>query len=140
MPLVMEDYIHRIGRTGRAGESGTAYTIVSPDDKVHARQLVRILEEGSHNVPPELAKIAETAPVTKPSMPLAIISSFLFLFSQAALPPSPQLLILVSVCALCAFSYFSNYYRKEHNGVIVRRLCQGSGCRANVEKANQDYF
>lgn len=66
MPLVMEDYIHRIGRTGRAGESGSAYTIVSPDDKVHIRQLVRILEEGKHNVPAELAKLAESAPITKP--------------------------------------------------------------------------
>jgi len=66
MPLVMEDYIHRIGRTGRAGEAGSAYTIFCPDDKQHARQLVRILEYSSQTVPPELAKIADVAPVTKP--------------------------------------------------------------------------
>jgi superfamily II DNA/RNA helicase len=66
MPLVMEDYIHRIGRTGRAGETGSAYTFFCPDDKQHARQLVRILEESSQKVPVELSKIAETAPVTKP--------------------------------------------------------------------------
>ena len=32
LPFVAEDYIHRIGRTGRAGASGTAISFVSPDD------------------------------------------------------------------------------------------------------------
>jgi len=33
MPMVAEDYIHRIGRTGRAGASGTAISLVGPDDR-----------------------------------------------------------------------------------------------------------
>jgi ATP-dependent RNA helicase RhlE len=32
MPFVAEDYVHRIGRTGRAGASGTAISFVAPDD------------------------------------------------------------------------------------------------------------
>jgi superfamily II DNA/RNA helicase len=32
VPINAEDYVHRIGRTGRAGRSGVAYTIASPDD------------------------------------------------------------------------------------------------------------
>jgi len=32
MPMVAEDYIHRIGRTGRAGDKGTAVSLVGPDD------------------------------------------------------------------------------------------------------------
>ena len=32
LPFVAEDYVHRIGRTGRAGASGTAVSFVSPDD------------------------------------------------------------------------------------------------------------
>jgi len=32
MPMVAEDYIHRIGRTGRAGSKGTAISLVGPDD------------------------------------------------------------------------------------------------------------
>ena len=32
MPMVAEDYIHRIGRTGRAGDSGTAISLVGPED------------------------------------------------------------------------------------------------------------
>ena len=33
MPMVAEDYIHRIGRTGRAGARGTAVSLVGPDDR-----------------------------------------------------------------------------------------------------------
>src|SRR6185369_4154144 len=32
VPHHADDYVHRIGRTGRAGKSGTAYTIVGPGD------------------------------------------------------------------------------------------------------------
>jgi len=33
LPMVAEDYIHRIGRTGRAGATGTAVSLVGPDDR-----------------------------------------------------------------------------------------------------------
>ena len=32
LPMVAEDYIHRIGRTGRGGATGTAVSLVGPDD------------------------------------------------------------------------------------------------------------
>ena len=32
LPMVAEDYIHRIGRTGRAGATGTAISLVGPED------------------------------------------------------------------------------------------------------------
>jgi superfamily II DNA/RNA helicase len=32
LPMVAEDYIHRIGRTGRAGDSGKAISLIGPDD------------------------------------------------------------------------------------------------------------
>ncbi len=32
VPFNAEDYVHRIGRTARAGKSGTAYTLVTPED------------------------------------------------------------------------------------------------------------
>ena len=37
LPMVAEDYIHRIGRTGRGGATGTAVSLVGPDDwgKLH---------------------------------------------------------------------------------------------------------
>jgi superfamily II DNA/RNA helicase len=33
VPTHSEDYVHRIGRTGRAGREGDAVTIVTPEDK-----------------------------------------------------------------------------------------------------------
>ncbi|WP_253736159.1 DEAD/DEAH box helicase [Granulibacter bethesdensis] len=33
VPIHAEDYVHRIGRTGRAGREGAAFTLASPDDK-----------------------------------------------------------------------------------------------------------
>lgn len=39
VPDSPEDYIHRIGRTGRAGESGAAYTFLSPDQLLELREI-----------------------------------------------------------------------------------------------------
>ena len=35
MPMTINDYVHRIGRTGRAGSTGVAYTMVSSSDDRH---------------------------------------------------------------------------------------------------------
>jgi ATP-dependent RNA helicase RhlE len=43
LPLVAEDYIHRIGRTGRAGRSGRAVSLVSPADSRLLRDIQRLL-------------------------------------------------------------------------------------------------
>ncbi len=32
MPMQAEDYVHRIGRTGRGGSTGTAYSLIGPQD------------------------------------------------------------------------------------------------------------
>ncbi len=39
----IDTHVHRIGRTGRAGEKGMAYTLVSPKDVIFAGALVRNL-------------------------------------------------------------------------------------------------
>ncbi len=39
VPDAPEDYIHRIGRTGRAGETGAAYTFLSPDQILELREI-----------------------------------------------------------------------------------------------------
>lgn len=36
-PLTTEDYVHRIGRTGRAGKKGVAHTFFMKDNKVKKR-------------------------------------------------------------------------------------------------------
>jgi ATP-dependent RNA helicase RhlE len=43
LPLVAEDYIHRVGRTGRAGRSGRAVSLVSPTDSQLLRDIQRLL-------------------------------------------------------------------------------------------------
>ena len=35
-PLTIEDYVHRIGRTGRAGNTGEAVTFFTTQDKAHS--------------------------------------------------------------------------------------------------------
>ena len=44
MPGVPEDYIHRIGRTGRAGVSGIAVSLVSPDEKALLTAIEKLLK------------------------------------------------------------------------------------------------
>lgn len=54
-PLTVEDYVHRIGRTGRAGKTGIAHTFfVGANDKQRAGELVNVLREASQDVPAKL--------------------------------------------------------------------------------------
>ena len=44
-PAQMEDYIHRIGRTGRAGASGIAISFFTKDNLRLAKGLIKVLKE-----------------------------------------------------------------------------------------------
>jgi len=44
LPMVAEDYVHRIGRTGRNGVEGLALSLVSPDEGGLLRQIQRLLK------------------------------------------------------------------------------------------------
>lgn len=60
-PLTTEDYVHRIGRTGRAGKTGTAHTFfVGANDKPRAGELINVLREAKQEVPEELLKFGTT--------------------------------------------------------------------------------
>jgi ATP-dependent RNA helicase RhlE len=43
VPAAPEDYVHRIGRTGRAGNTGRALTIVTPVDELSMRAIERLM-------------------------------------------------------------------------------------------------
>ena len=45
LPNVPEDYVHRIGRTGRAGEKGQAISLVSPDEQSYLSGIERLLKQ-----------------------------------------------------------------------------------------------
>lgn len=57
-PTVIEDYVHRIGRTGRAGATGVAYTFFSHQDWKYAADLIKVLEGANQRVPPEVREMA----------------------------------------------------------------------------------
>lgn len=57
-PNSSEDYIHRIGRTGRRDASGTAHTFFTEDNAAQARDLVAVLLEAKQEVPTELMEMA----------------------------------------------------------------------------------
>ena len=55
MPNNVEDYVHRIGRTGRAGKKGVAHSFFVPEiDGGRAKDLIKVLEKANQPVPPEL--------------------------------------------------------------------------------------
>ncbi|CAN1857437.1 DEAD-box ATP-dependent RNA helicase 5 [Linum perenne] len=55
-PLTTEDYVHRIGRTGRAGKKGVAHTFFTHHNKGLAGELVNVLREAKQIVPESLLK------------------------------------------------------------------------------------
>lgn len=59
-PLTIEDYVHRIGRTGRGGKSGISYTFFTLHDKSHSGELVNVLKSANQAVPDELLKFGTT--------------------------------------------------------------------------------
>jgi ATP-dependent RNA helicase DDX46/PRP5 len=56
-PNHLEDYVHRCGRTGRAGVPGTAITFLTPSQEQYSRDLVKAITASGQDVPPDLAKI-----------------------------------------------------------------------------------
>ncbi|MEP4148458.1 MAG: DEAD/DEAH box helicase [Halioglobus sp.] len=73
LPNVAEDYVHRIGRTGRAGASGKAYSLVSADEIKQLNGIEQLIQrhlpreyidgfEPDHEVP-------ASAPLRKPRQP-----------------------------------------------------------------------
>ena len=58
-PNHMEDYIHRIGRTGRAGNQGTAFTFITRDEAHYAGDLIKALKTSEQSVDEELIMLDE---------------------------------------------------------------------------------
>ncbi|WP_111977184.1 DEAD/DEAH box helicase [Algibacillus agarilyticus] len=44
LPFLAEDYVHRVGRTGRAGKNGTAISLVSPKDEKFLSNIEALIE------------------------------------------------------------------------------------------------
>ncbi|KAL8692427.1 MAG: hypothetical protein Q9218_002548 [Villophora microphyllina] len=59
-PLTVEDYVHRIGRTGRAGAPGLAITLFTEHDKAQSGALINVLKAANQPVPKDLLKFGTT--------------------------------------------------------------------------------
>ncbi|KAF2218192.1 P-loop containing nucleoside triphosphate hydrolase protein [Elsinoe ampelina] len=59
-PLTADDYVHRIGRTGRAGQTGESITFFTEHEKPLAGALVNVLKAAKQPVPEELLKFGTT--------------------------------------------------------------------------------
>ena len=59
-PLTIEDYVHRIGRTGRAGKKGISHTLFHSGDKPRAGELINVLREAGSDVPANLLAFGTT--------------------------------------------------------------------------------
>jgi superfamily II DNA/RNA helicase len=59
LPNVPEDYVHRIGRTGRAGASGEAISLACVDEEIFLRDIQRLIHK---DIPREVIKGFEPDP------------------------------------------------------------------------------
>jgi len=71
LPYVPEDYIHRIGRTGRAGASGEAISFVSHEEEKHLADIERLLKKtiqirSADGFDPSSARTERTSRGTRP--------------------------------------------------------------------------
>ena len=72
-PNHYEDYVHRCGRTGRAGNKGFAYTLLTPDQGRYSGEVIKAFEQSETLVPAPLrelwdqykAKLAEEGKTVK---------------------------------------------------------------------------
>ncbi|XP_055705069.1 ATP-dependent RNA helicase p62 isoform X2 [Phlebotomus papatasi] len=57
-PQSSEDYIHRIGRTGRSQATGTSFALFTKQNAKQARDLIAVLQEANQEVSPKLQEMA----------------------------------------------------------------------------------
>lgn len=60
-PNNTEDYVHRIGRTARAKNTGTAYSFFTSSNAKQAKELIDILREAKQEINPKLFDLMQMA-------------------------------------------------------------------------------
>ena len=60
LPQVPEDYVHRIGRTARAGSEGSALTFLTPDDRSMWNSINKLIDPNFKSAPSGLRKNSNT--------------------------------------------------------------------------------
>src|SRR3990172_7823806 len=80
LPNIPEDYVHRIGRTGRAGASGDAISLVSHDEEEYVRGIEKLL---GHRLTSEVIPGFEQSVMSKQELEAAVQAN-----KQQQRPPS----------------------------------------------------
>lgn len=61
IPNTIEDYTHRIGRTGRAGDDGTSISFLDPnEDSRMANEIIKTLRSMDLTIPEEVKRLADS--------------------------------------------------------------------------------
>jgi ATP-dependent RNA helicase RhlE len=61
VPVLYEEYVHRIGRTGRAFQHGTAITFANPAEEYHIKQIEKLIKMKIPRLPlPDAVEVVET--------------------------------------------------------------------------------
>ncbi|WP_417481433.1 DEAD/DEAH box helicase [Maricaulis sp.] len=72
MPHHADDYVHRIGRTGRAGKTGTAVTIFAPGDEKNLAAILKLTRQDIPDLPAPGA--APASPAAEAAAPAASVA------------------------------------------------------------------
>lgn len=67
-PLTVEDYVHRIGRTGRAGATGISHTFFHKHDKALSGELIGVLRAAKANIPEDLMAFGTATKKKEPKL------------------------------------------------------------------------
>lgn len=59
-PNHLEDYVHRSGRTGRAGNTGTAVTFLTEDQERYAVDIAKALKQSGQEIPEPVQKLVDS--------------------------------------------------------------------------------
>lgn len=59
VPSHLEDYVHRSGRTGRAGQTGLAVTFITPEQARFSIDIAKALKQSGQEVPEDVQKLVD---------------------------------------------------------------------------------
>ena len=74
----MEDYVHRAGRTGRAGNKGTCVSFITPEQERYSVDIYRALKASNVAIPKDLEELANGEQTT------ILITRLIYNSSQAS--------------------------------------------------------
>lgn len=65
MPSSIDDYVHRIGRTGRAGAKGQSFSMLTHKEAGISGDLIKLMNSAKQHIPEELFNIRKTMGMSK---------------------------------------------------------------------------